>query len=142
MKLARELCAYGKKLSPRFQFNADPPFENQYADYDAFLSILTREDVEAGLAHFHKKADDADPETVGTFPAEVLVNLLLRLDRAGEALAVARKHLAQLGEQRLSCPSIVDLCKQTGDFQALADVARQQGNSVNFVAAIIAASKK
>ena len=64
-----------------FQFNADPPFENQYADYDAYLSTLTGEDVEGGLAHFHKKADEADPETVGTFPAEVLVNLLVRLER-------------------------------------------------------------
>src|SRR5207248_326884 len=52
LKLARELCAYGKKLSPRFNFNADPPFENQYADYDAYLSVLTGEDVAGGLAHF------------------------------------------------------------------------------------------
>jgi hypothetical protein len=139
LKLARELCAYGKRLSPRFGFNADPPFEDQYVDYDAFLSILTGEDVAGGLAHFHKKADEADPETIGSFPAEVLVNLLLRLERPKEALAVARKHLARLGEQRLSCPSIVDLCKQSGDYQALAEVAREQGNPVNFVAGIIAA---
>jgi hypothetical protein len=142
LKLARELCAYGKKLSPRFQFNADPPFEGQYVDYDAFLSILTGEDVAGGLAHFHKKADEADPETIGSFPAEVLVNLLLRLDRPKEALAVARKHLAKLGDQRLSCPSIVDLCKQSGDYKTLAEVAREQGNAVNFVAGIIAASEK
>jgi hypothetical protein len=141
LKLARELCAYGKKLSPRFQFNADPPFDGQYVDYDAFLSILTGEDVAAGLAHFHKKADEADPETIGSFPAEVLVNLLLRLGRPKEALAVARKHLVRLGDQRLSCPSIVDLCKESGDFQTLAEVAREQGNAVNFVAGIIAADK-
>jgi hypothetical protein len=139
LKLARELCAYGKKLSPRFGFNTDPPFENQYVDYDAYLSILTREDVAGGLAHFHKKADEADPENIGTFPAEVLVNLLLRLDRPKDALTVARKHLARLGDQRLSCPSIVDLCKQTGDYQTLAEVAKEQGNAVNFVAGIIAA---
>jgi len=142
LKLARELCAYGKKLSPRFQFHSDPPFENQYHDYDPFLSILTGDDVPGGLAHFHKKADEADPETVGSFPAEVLVNLLLRLDKPKDALAVARKHLARLGDQRLSCPSIVDLCKLTGDFGTLAQVAREQGNAVNFVAGIIAAHKK
>jgi hypothetical protein len=141
LKLARELCAYGKRLSPRFNFNADPPFENQYVDYDAYLSILTREDVAGGLAHFHKKADEADPETIGTFPAEVLVNLLLRLERPKEALAVARKHLARLGDQRLSCPSIVDLCKQTGDYGTLAEVAEEQGNAVNFVAGIIAGAR-
>ena len=67
----------------------------------------------------------------------MVVNLLLRLDRPKEALSVARKHLAHLGDQRLSCPSIVDLCRQTGDYQALAEVARQQGNAVNFVAGMI-----
>ncbi len=102
------------------------------------MSTLTGEDVEGGLAHFHKKADEADPETVGTFPAEVLVNLLVRLERPKEALAVARKHLAKLGDQRLSCPSIVDLCNLTKDYQTLAEVAREQGNAVNFVAGIIA----
>ena len=142
LKLARELCAYGRKLSSRFQFHADPPFENQYADYDVFLSILTGDDVEDGLAIFHKKADEADPETVGTFPAETLVNLLLRLGRPKDALAVARKHLARLGDTRLSCPGIVDLCQQTGDYQTLAEVAREQNNPVNFVAGLIAAGKK
>src|SRR5262249_14161589 len=28
LDLARELCAYGKKLSPRFQSRGEPPFEN------------------------------------------------------------------------------------------------------------------
>jgi len=142
LKLARVLCAYGKKLSPRFQYQTDPPFENLYVDYDAYLSILTGEDVEGGIAHFAKKADEADPETVGTYPAEVLVNLLLRLGRPKDALAVARKHLARLGEQRLSCPSLVDLCQQTGDFAALAEISLEQGNAVNYVAGLIAANGK
>ncbi len=142
LKRARELCAYGKKLSPRFQFQADPPFENQYHDYDIYLSILTGEDVAGGLAHFHKKADEADPDTIGTYPAEVLVNLLLRLNRPKEALEVARKHLARLCETRLSCPSLVDLCQQTGDYQALAEISMEQGNPVNYVAGLIAGHGK
>src|SRR6185312_7547050 len=55
---------------------------------------LAREKVEEGLDYFRTKAEEADPETVGTYPAQVLVNLLLRLDRPAEALAVARKYLA------------------------------------------------
>lgn len=142
LKLSRELCAYGKKLSPRFQFHSDPPFENQYHDYDQYLAVLTGDDVDGGLAHFHKKADEADPDTIGTYPAEVLVNLLLRIGRPQEALAVARKHLASHGDARFSCPSIVDLCQQTGDYQTLAEVAQEQGNPVNFVAGMIAAKGK
>ncbi|MCI0641054.1 MAG: hypothetical protein L0Y72_02575 [Gemmataceae bacterium] len=138
LKLARELCAYGKNLSPRFKFQGDPPFENHYHDFDMYLAVLTGDDVDGGLAHFRQKAEEADPETIGTYPAEVLVNLLLRIGRPKDALAVARKHLAKAGDMRLSCPSIVDLCQQTGDFQTLAEVALEQSNPVNYVAGLIA----
>src|SRR5262249_4939314 len=94
LNLARELCEYGQRLSGRFQVQTDPPFENQYHDYAAYLSILAGDKAEEGLAHFRRKAEEADPETVGTYPAEVLVNLLLRLDRSREALEVARKFLS------------------------------------------------
>ncbi len=140
LKLARDLCAYGKKLSPRFRFQADPPFEDQYVDYDWYLAALTGEDVAGAIAHFRAKAEAADPETIGTFPAEVLVNLLLRLGRADEALEVSRKFLAGVGEGRLSCPSFVELCQRTGNYAALAEVAREQGNAINFVAGLIASA--
>ena len=142
LKLARDLCAYGKKLSPRFRFQADPPFDDQYADYDHYLAVLIGEDVEAGIAHFRAKAESADPQTIGSYPAEVLVNLLLRIGRQDEALEISRKLLAPLGEAPRSCPSFVELCQRTGNYQALADVARDQGNAINFVAGLIAARAK
>jgi hypothetical protein len=142
LRLARELCAYGKRLSPRFRYQSDPPFEDQYVDYDKYLSILTGEDVEGGLAHFRAKAENADPDTIGSYPAEVLVNLLVRLGRNEEALETARRFLAPLGEQRFSCPSVVELCQKTGRYDVLAEVAREQGHAVNYVAGLIAAATK
>jgi len=142
LRLARELCKYGQKLSPRFQQVTDPPFENQYQDYDVFLSILQGEEVDKGLAYFRKKAEDADPDTVGTYPAEVLVNLLMRLKRPKEALEISRRFLTKLGDARLSCPSFVELCQQTGDYQALAEVSREQENPVNFLAGLVAAGNR
>jgi hypothetical protein len=137
LDLARELCTYGQKLSPRFQYAGDPPFEDRYRDHGVYLAILAGDNVDQGLAHFHKKADDADPESVGTYPAEVLVNLLLRLDRPQEALEVARKHLARPISHPLSCPSIVELCMRTEDYRALAEVARDQGDAVHFLAGLL-----
>ncbi len=142
LDLARELCAYGQNLSSRFQFTSDPPFEDQYKDYGIYLAILAGDHVEEGLAHFRKKAEEADPQTVGTYPAEVLVNLLLRLNRSQEALAVARKYLSRADDTRLSCPGIADLCQRNKDFLALAEVAREQGNAVHYVAGLLAAGKK
>lgn len=140
-RLAKDLCAYGKHLSPKFIYNTDPPFDNAYHDYDVFLSILLGEDVDKNLAHFRKKADDADPETVGTYPAEVLVNLLLRIGRQSEALEASKKHLSRFGNMRLSCPTFVELCQKTGNYAALAEVAKQQGEAVNFLAGLLGKSR-
>ena len=139
LQLARELCAYGMKLSPRFRYQSEPPFDDQYADYDKYLAVLTGEDVEGGLAHFRAKVEAHPPESAGTFPTEIYVNLLMRLGREEEALEIVRKHLAPLGEARLSCPNLVELCQQTKRFDVLAQSAREQGNPVNFVAGLIAA---
>src|SRR5262249_36329451 len=113
-KQARELCAYGEKLSDSFKFASDPPFEKTYADYKVLLDVLDGHNVVAGLKHFRDKIDPAAAEG-STFPAEVYVNLLLKLDRKAEALAVAKKYLS--GENRqLSCPGVYELCQQAGDF--------------------------
>ncbi len=139
LELAREMCAYGMKLSPRFRYQSEPPFEDQYADYDKFLAILTGADIEGGVAHFRAKIDAHPPETAGTFPTEIFVNLLLRLGRDQEALEIVRKYLAPLGEARLSCPSLVELIQRTKRYDVLAEAARAQGNPVNFLAGLIAA---
>jgi hypothetical protein len=141
LDMARELCAYGERLSPRLRYQSDPPFDDQYRDYGVFLAILAGDQVEEGLQHFRTKAEQADPETIGTYPAEVLVNLLLRLGRPEEALAVGRRFLAAADNRRLTCPSIGELCQRLNDYQTLAEVAREQGDPVHFVAGLIAAGK-
>jgi hypothetical protein len=142
LDLARELCAYGQHIAPRLQYPGDPPFENQYRDYGVYLATLAGDHPEEGLAHFRAKAEEADPETVGSYPAEVLVNLLLRLDRPAEALAVARRHLARVDNRRLTCPGISELCQKANDYGTLAEVAREQGDPVHFVAGLIASGAK
>jgi hypothetical protein len=138
LDLARELCAYGQKISPRLQYPGEPPFENQYHDYAVFLDVLAGVNVEEGLAHFRAKAEQAQPEEGETLPAEVLVNLLLRLERPKEALAAARQYLAKSAGRRLSCPGIPELCEKANDYQTLAEMAREQGDPVHYVAGLIA----
>jgi hypothetical protein len=139
-KLARELCAYGERLSESFKFASDPPFEKSYADYKVLLDVLDGENVEAGLKHFRDKIDPAAAEG-STFSAEVFVNLLLKLDRKAEALDVAKKYLAAENRQ-LSCPSVYELCQQAGDFGGLAEAARTRGDGVHFLAGLIADRQK
>lgn len=140
LDLARELCEYGKRLSPNFQHRAEPPFENTYHDYAFYLAALADDRMDDAITHFRRKAEDADPETVGTGSAEVLVNLLLRLNRPAEALATARQFLSGATEGPLSCPSLSDLCQRAQDYQALAAIAREQNDPVHFMAGLIAAN--
>jgi hypothetical protein len=139
--LARELCEYGRRLPERLRYQSDPPFEDQYADYAVFLAVLAGDDVEKGVAHFRAKAEKQDGERPDTYPAEVLVNLLLRLDRTKEALEVARRRLAGVDPRRLSCPSVGELCQRVGDYRTLAEAAREQGDAVHYLAGLIAAGK-
>jgi hypothetical protein len=141
LHLARELCAYGKRLSNRFRQGGDPPFEDLYTAFDAYLSVLTGEDVEGGVAYFRDQAEKADPDTVGSYPAEVLVNLLLRLGREKEALDVARRKLSAVAGRRLTCPNVVELCQKVGDYRTLAEAAREQGDAVHFLAGRLAERK-
>jgi hypothetical protein len=142
LQLARELCEYGRHLSPRFQYNSDPPFEDQYRDYGVYLATLAGDNVEEGVAHFRAKVENTKTEEVGTYPAEVFVNLLLKLGRDKEALSIARRYLATADPRRMTCPGIVELCEKTGDFQVLAEVAREQENPVHFVAGLLASRSR
>ena len=139
--LARELCAYGQRLSGAFVSAGEPPFEDQYRAYDRYLSILQGENVEECLSYFRQQAEEANPEEVGTFPAEVLVKLLLKLDRPKEALAVARKHLSKADSRSLTCPGLAELCRQVGDYRTLAEAVREQGDVVHYLAGLLAAGK-
>jgi hypothetical protein len=106
------------------------------------LAVLAEDDVDAGIAQFQAKVENADPQTIGTFPAEVLVNLLVRIGRPAEALAIARRFLAGSDNPTPTCPSIAELCRMTGDYRTLATVAREQGDPVHFLAGLLAADRR
>jgi hypothetical protein len=139
LELARDAVAYGTLLSPKLVQAGEPPFDDMYAGYAAYLAVTAGDNVEQNLEYFRKAVANADAEEGGTFPAETLVNLLLRANRPTEALAVARKHLAHLNGQRLTCPSLSELCHKVKDYRTLAEVAREQGDPVHFVAGLLAA---
>lgn len=139
LTLAQELCQYGQRLSEGFQPSGEPPFEQGYRDYEIYLAVLAGDNVEAGLAHFRAKAERAERETDGGRPVEVLVNLLLRLNRSAEALAVARTWLRKSGDWPAHCPGPTELCRRAGDFAALAEVAQERGDPVQYLAGLLAA---
>ena len=135
LELAIDLTEYGRRLSPRLQFEGAPPFEKTFDDHRIFLKALIGKDVDAAISHFRGKlqpAAGADLES--TLPAQVLVNLLVRVGRIDEAIDVAAEHLAEVPDQALTCPSIAELCQRGGRLDRLAEIARKRGNPVHYLA--------
>jgi len=149
-ELAQELCQYGRRLSIGLQARNDPPFDDGYDDYLAFLKVIAGvpnpprvgnpADVEEGLARFRAKAEREHAEG-STYAAQVYVNLLLRANRTSEALAAAKSFLLAEDERNLICPGVTELAKRTGDFEAMAEAAKARNDLVGFLAGLIAGKK-
>lgn len=132
-----EIADYGSRLSPTFQYNDDPPFDRGYEDRGIYLRALMGEEVERAITHFEAKAAACDPELDGTRPAEVLVELLCRLGRHTDAIRAFRRHLSNAAAERLSCPTLPQLCELAGDFEQLKTVAKEQSDPLSYLAGAI-----
>ena len=137
LSLLNELCAYGSRLSANFQSRGEPPFENMFHDYGVHTRVLLGEDVENGIAHFRTKISP-DPEYADTLPAQILVRLLARIGRYGDALEVAVAHFRDANPSELMCPSALQLCHLAGDYDRLKALARQKGDLLSYTAAMLA----
>jgi hypothetical protein len=136
--LAVDLTEYGRRLSPRLQFEGPPPFERIFDDHGIYLAALLGRDVEAAIDHFRSKLEPNERESgEAAIPAQTLVNLLVRLDRLDAALDVASEYLAGLPDSALFCPGVAQLCQRTGDPLRLAAIARDQRDLVNYTAALL-----
>ncbi len=137
LRLAVEIAEYGSHLGPMFQYSDDPPFERVYEDRGVYLRALLGEDVDRAVKHFDGKAAGSDPDRDGTRPAEVLVELLIRLTRYDDAIKAFQRYLIDVAPEGLSCPSLPQLYQMTGNFEQLKQIAKQQSDPLSYLAALI-----
>lgn len=140
--MAADLTEYGRRLSPRLQFEGVPPFERIFDDHGVYLNALLGRDVEAAIAHFRAKIGPADRDPSSESPdpavaAQTLVSLLVRLGRLDEAIEVSARYLAGLPDAALFCPGVAQLCQRAGDPGRLAEIARRRRDLVNYTAALL-----
>src|SRR5262249_40232626 len=79
LRMAIELADYGERLNAMFHFRGDPPFEDTYRDYAAYLRALVGDHPDDQIDHFRNKIKGPGD----TMPARVLVELMVRLERFG-----------------------------------------------------------
>ena len=135
LALLKGLAEYGRRLGEMYQFPGNPPFEKVFEDYGIYIGAVIGTDIDGGLAHFRRKMETCDPGIAGTTPAQVLVNLLVRVGRPAEAADVAVEHLSDADPQFLTCPNALQLCQMAGDYERLADVSRNRSDLLSFAAA-------
>ena len=140
---AVELTAYGRRLSDRLRYEGEPPFDRLYEDHAVYLGGLLGRDLDAAIDHFRAKLTPPGPDGLAdlaeTLAAQVLVRMLVRSGRTGEALDLAAEHLAGLPESTLICPGVAQLCQAAGRPDRLARIARDRGDLVHYAAAILQA---
>ena len=129
-----ELTEYGRRLGEMYQFKTDPPFDDLYLDTGVYLRAVLGENVDQAVAHFRAKVS-SEPDPFGNIPAQVLVNLLLRVGRPAEAAAIACELLTDSDPQYLTCPSPMELCIQAGDADRLQSLARAKDDLLAYAAA-------
>lgn len=138
MFLAMQLCEYGAKLEKTHRYPDQPPFEDAYPDSLAYFKIISGIEVDAGLERFKQKALTANPDEVGTLPAEVYVSLLRAAGKIDEAVAFAARKLNYTGPYRNPALALNDLCQNTGRFEDMAKLAAKRGDLITYVGALIA----
>ncbi len=141
---AADLAEYGRRLSPRLQYEGNPPFDRTYDDHRLYLHALLGEHIEEALALFRSRlgepgtlGEDGD-SAVATMAAQVLVNLLARLGRLDEAIEVSSEYLAGLADVSLFCPTVAQLCQRARNPARLAEIARHRGDPVQYAIALLA----
>jgi hypothetical protein len=134
---AVELCEYGLHLSSQFKMRGEPPFDDIYRDHAIFLRALIGLDADAAIEHFKHKIAAQDDPMRAIQCAQILVGLLVRLERYGEAVQISFDHLSDIAPNQLACPSLFQLCQLAGDSGRLKELARARGNLLTFAVAAI-----
>ncbi len=132
-----DLCEYGRRLAPQFQYQTEEPFADVYADQQRFFEALIGRNADEAVDYFRHKAQTLPPEEHGLGPAEVYVALLARLGRDAEAMQAAAELLPPQAPLTGFAPSLVELATRTGNFQGLMEACRKRDDVLGFAAGLV-----
>ncbi len=139
LQLAWELSEYGRRLGATFQLAGDEPFGDVHVSHGLFFAAQLGRQIDAALAYFRAKAEQAVPERDGTAAAEAYVVLLVRLRRFAEALAAHEKFIPPSVRISGFAPPLLEVGRLAEDYQRLVEVCREREDLLGFAAGLISA---
>ncbi|NCA12025.1 hypothetical protein EBR56_09510, partial [bacterium] len=140
---AGDLALYACRLPADVTYPGEPPFENVGEASRLFFGAQLGRDPEAAMRFFRAAAAKARIEQAGSLPADVLILLLWRLGRPGEALHAALERPADDGMPSLvqtsgMVPSLLELARAGDALEVLRTACRDRGDEITFAATFVA----
>lgn len=130
-----QLAEYGSHLDSQLQYGGDPPFNDFYPAHVQFFNVLLGKEAEEGLQYFRTQLEAEPDEQDRPLLAYVLVDLLMRCGKLDEAVDVASKYLANLGDD--VSISFDELCIKANRLDVLREVRKSQDDLVGYTAALL-----
>lgn len=96
LKLAVELCEYGRRLDAPLQYPGDIPFEDFYIANQWFLKALAGDDVEKAVDYFVQKLKDEPDEPDRRLISMVLLDLAERTKQLPRVIPCVLPHVGEM----------------------------------------------
>ena len=139
LRLALDLTQYGQELHEQFQYEGDEPFTDIYRHHAFYFQALLGENLDEALAHFKDRSDNVDTNQWGTVGIETYIDLLARVGKIEEAIAVTIEKI-QPGQRTMGlAPSLLELCERSGNYSPLMDACRGSDDVLGFATGLMQA---
>ncbi|MEI6235183.1 MAG: hypothetical protein WCT04_19165 [Planctomycetota bacterium] len=142
--MALSFSEYGKLLDKRLQYEGRQPFEGGYMDYAKYYRALLGENADEAIAFFNEKLGTYDLHGMDSFAIEAVLWLHWQCGQRTEALQFWRDHFQYTApeQQGQITPCFYELCLMAEDYEQLAEVAKNQGDSSAWAAALVLEAQK
>lgn len=135
---AFEIADYGSRLPADLQYPGESPFEELFAAHRRWFGALLGREVDPAVEFFGEKARAEGDDPRSTAAVETYLILLLRLNRADDALA-AFEELAPAGrELSPHAPTLLELARASGNWERYAAICRERDDLLGFAAGLLA----
>ena len=134
---ALEIADYGSRLPADLQYPGEAPFEDLFAAHRRWFAALQGRDVDETIAYFGAKARAEGNDPRSTAAVEAYLVLLLRLNRASEALDAYAELAQKDREFSPHAPTLLELARASGDWQRYETICRDREDLLGFAAGLL-----